>query len=94
MRCFRRGRWAAVIAVISAVELASAGLAVGAAAGAPGLTTAVTVSVDGTTGTWAPAGSAAAAPSASVLTDTATKPPVPTSDQSVVPITPAAPEVT
>jgi len=94
MRCLRTGRRAAVIAVIFAVELASAGFAIGVAAGAPGLTAVVTASVDGATGTWAPAWSAAPAPSASELTDTAETPPVPTSDQSDVTVTPVAPEAT
>ena len=94
MRCLHLGRRAAVIAVMSVVQLADAGFAIGVAAGAPGFTPVVTVSVDGATGTWAPAGSAAAEPSASVLPDTATTPPGPPSDQSVGPITPATPEAT
>ena len=93
-RCLRRGRRAAVIAVISAIELASAGLTIGVAAGEPGFAPVVTVSVDGATGSWAPAWSPAEEPSASVFADTATPPPDPTPDQSVVPITPAAPEAT
>ena len=92
MRCLRTGRRAAVIiAMIIAVELAGAGIAMGTA---PGLTTVVTASVDGATGTWAPAPSRAEAPSASLLTDPATPPSGPASDQSVVPLTPATPEAT
>jgi len=92
--CLRTVRRAAVIAVIVAVELASAGFSIGMAAAASGLTTVVTVSVDGATGTWAPAQSTAAVPATTEATGTATTPPVPTSDQSVVPTTSAAPSTT
>jgi hypothetical protein len=60
--------------LIVAVELASAGSAVGAAAAAPGLTTVVTVSVDGATGTWVTDQSTAAAPVATEATATSTAP--------------------
>ncbi|MEA2933353.1 MAG: hypothetical protein QOI56_2138 [Actinomycetota bacterium] len=94
MRYLRTGRLPAVMAVIAAVELASAAFTIGVAAAAPGLTTVVTVSIDGATGSWAPARSTAAVPRATVPTDAATTPPVPTSDQSVVSTTLAAPETT
>ena len=77
-------RAAVIIAVIVAVEFVGAGFAMGSALG---LTTVVTASVDGATGTWPPDQSAADA-AATVVTDTATTPPGPASDQSVVPHTP------
>ena len=72
------GRRAAVIAVIVAVELASTGLAIGMAAS--GMTTVVTVSVDGAAGAWAPALSA---PVTTTSTSTA---PVTTTSTSIAPV--------
>lgn len=83
--CLRTGRRAAVIAVIVAVELASAGFAIGGAAAAPGLTTVAIVSVDSATGMWAPAQPTAAVPAATVVTVVTAKATTPP-----VPITPAA----
>ena len=85
----RISRCAAVIAVVVAVEFASAGFAIGVAAAVPGLTTVATASVDGATGTWASAQFNAAAPAAIVVSETATTPPGPTPDQSVVPTAPS-----
>jgi hypothetical protein len=70
--CLRTGRRGAVIAVIVAIELASAGFAIGVAAAAPGLRIVVTVSVDGAISTWAAA--VPTTPAAPGTTSTSTAP--------------------
>ncbi|MEH1130712.1 hypothetical protein [Micromonospora sp. CPCC 206061] len=85
----RTARRITAIAVVIAAQLGSTGFAIGVAAAGPGLTTAVTVRIDGATGRWTPTDSAAV-PAETVATDPATAPPAPTSDQSIVPTTPAA----
>ena len=88
----RTARHITVIAVVVAAQLGSTGVAIGVAAGGPGLTTAVTVSIDGATGRWTPTEPSAAVPAETVATDPATAPPAPTPDQSIVPTTPAVPQ--
>ena len=75
------GRRNTVIAAVVAAQLWSTGLAIGA----PGLTTTVTVAVEGRTGQWAHPESSVAAPAATVTTGPAT-------DQPVVTTTSIAPE--
>ena len=90
----KRCRRTAVIAVLVAVELASAGLTIGVEAAAPGMSTVVTVSVDGATGTWAPADRSRAEPETAAVGGPATTPPVPTWDQTAIPATAAVSETT
>ncbi|WP_414942730.1 hypothetical protein [Amycolatopsis sp. cmx-11-51] len=84
-RALRRGT---VLALTVAVELGYPGAAVGVAGAAGFDRIMVTVSIDGTTGTWAPTQTTATAPAA---TETTTAYPGPLPDQ---PGTPAAPETT
>lgn len=83
--CVRAVRRFAVVAWVVAVLLGSANLATGAVAG---LTTAVTVSIAGTTGWWASAEPSAALPGGTAAPDPASASPAPSVDQSIVP-TPA-----
>ncbi|MFI6099198.1 hypothetical protein ACIA8G_26895 [Lentzea sp. NPDC051213] len=94
----RTVRCAAIIALIAAVELGSAGFAIGVAASAGlSLASTVTVSIEGAVGTWAaePAQSSAAAPTTTNTTTQApAAPPNPAPDQSIVPTTPSTLETT
>jgi hypothetical protein len=78
---------------VVAAQLGSAILVIGVPATAgPGLTLAVTVSIDGATGRWTPTEPSAAALAATADTDPATAPPAATPGPSIVATTSAAPE--
>jgi hypothetical protein len=94
----RAARGGAVIALIVIAEFGYAGSVIGVAASAGiGLTSTVTVSIDGGTGTWAPvlAESSAAAPATTGTTaPDLTAPPDSPPEQPIAPTTPSVPEAT
>ncbi len=88
----------AIIALIIVFELSHAGFAIGVAASAgAGLSSTVTVLIDGATGEWTPApsrSSAAAPTTTGTAAQTPTAPPDALPDQSAAPTTPSTSEAT